>query len=720
MLTDNFINKLESYLPKDEIDKIIQAFDFAEKAHEGQKRKSGHDFIIHPVEVATHLARLELDPTVIIAGLLHDVIEDTTFNSTDIENNFGNEVSNIVSSLTKLTADENNLIENIDQKNMRRFLVSVAKDVRVMIIKLADRLHNVETLRYLDPEKRKKIAQETLTIHAPLAQKIGMNDLKWRLEDESFKHLMPDKFKMTKRLISQKRSEREAATKNMISEIESFLEKNNLNAFVTGRPKSLFSVYNKLQRYKQMGRNFSDIEDLIAIRIVVKSKEECYVALGKIHDLWRPIPGSFDDYIASPKENYYQSLHTVVMNENNQKIEFQIRSEKMHKFAEEGVASHWKYKDSIEQEKILENEKDTYWLKDMIDFEKEVLEDSDYLESVSNDILSDKVIVYSPKNQIFTLPIGSTPLDYAYSLHTELGHACQASFINGVLKPLNTTLNNGDTVQIQKSESDKGPNLDWLNDSLGYIKTANAKNKVREWFKKREREENIERGERQILRTIRLSNIDDPDQFLPYLAQNDSYENFAYKVGTGEIGNHKIIELINERQLEETVRKMQSNEELTNKEDNQQNFDSVSSVIIMGEKDSEKKLANCCEPVYGDEIVGYKNTTNDIIIHRIICSRLRTFENTERFKPAAWGHLKNLNPTIVQIDAYDRIGLIRDITDVVWGEKTNLHSINSQEDDKNGTCKIQLTVYTRDLGQIIRLLGKMESIAGVYNVKRKK
>ena len=720
MLTDNFINKLESYLPKDEIDKIIHAFDFAEKAHEGQKRKSGHDFIIHPVEVATHLARLELDPTVIIAGLLHDVIEDTTFNSTDIENNFGNEVSNIVSSLTKLTADENNLIENIDQKNMRRFLVSVAKDVRVMIIKLADRLHNVETLRYLDPEKRKKIAQETLTIHAPLAQKIGMNDLKWRLEDESFKHLMPDKFKMTKRLISQKRSEREAATKNMISEIESFLEKNNLNAFVTGRPKSLFSVYNKLQRYKQMGRNFSDIEDLIAIRIVVKSKEECYIALGKIHDLWRPIPGSFDDYIASPKENYYQSLHTVVMNENNQKIEFQIRSEKMHKFAEEGVASHWKYKDSIEQEKILENEKDTYWLKDMIDFEKEVLEDSDYLDSVSNDILSDKVIVYSPKNQIFTLPIGSTPLDYAYSLHTELGHACQASFINGVLKPLNTTLNNGDTVQIQKSESDKGPNLDWLNDSLGYIKTANAKNKVREWFKKREREENIERGERQILRTIRLSNIDDPDQFLPYLAQNDSYENFAYKVGTGEIGNHKIIDLINERQLEETVRKMQSNEELTNKEDNQQNFDSVSSVIIMGEKDSEKKLANCCEPVYGDEIVGYKNTTNDIIIHRIICSRLRTFENTERFKPAAWGHLKNLNPTIVQIDAYDRIGLIRDITDVVWGEKTNLHSINSQEDDKNGTCKIQLTVYTRDLGQIIRLLGKMESIAGVYNVKRKK
>ncbi len=720
MLTDNFINKLESYLPKDEIDKIIHAFDFAEKAHEGQKRKSGHDFIIHPVEVATHLARLELDPTVIIAGLLHDVIEDTTFNSTDIENNFGNEVSNIVSSLTKLTADENNLIENIDQKNMRRFLVSVAKDVRVMIIKLADRLHNVETLRYLDPEKRKKIAQETLTIHAPLAQKIGMNDLKWRLEDESFKHLMPDKFKMTKRLISQKRSEREAATKNMISEIESFLEKNNLNAFVTGRPKSLFSVYNKLQRYKQMGRNFSDIEDLIAIRIVVKSKEECYIALGKIHDLWRPIPGSFDDYIASPKENYYQSLHTVVMNKNNQKIEFQIRSEKMHKFAEEGVASHWKYKDSIEQEKILENEKDTYWLKDMIDFEKEVLEDSDYLDSVSNDILSDKVIVYSPKNQIFTLPIGSTPLDYAYSLHTELGHACQASFINGVLKPLNTTLNNGDTVQIQKSESDKGPNLDWLNDSLGYIKTANAKNKVREWFKKREREENIERGERQILRTIRLSNIDDPDQFLPYLAQNDSYENFAYKVGTGEIGNHKIIDLINERQLEETVRKMQSNEKIANKEDNQQNFDSVSSVIIMGEKDSEKKLANCCEPVYGDEIVGYKNTTNDIIIHRIICSRLRTFENTERFKPAAWGHLKNLNPTIVQIDAYDRIGLIRDITDVVWGEKTNLHSINSQEDHKNGTCKIQLTVYTRDLGQIIRLLGKMESIAGVYNVKRKK
>ena len=720
MLTDNFINKLESYLPKDEIENIIQAFDFAKEAHHGQKRKSGHDFIIHPVEVATHLARLELEPTVIIAGLLHDVIEDTKYKSKDIEEKFGPEVSKIVLSLTKLTTDENNLIENIDQKNMRRFLVSVAKDVRVMIIKLADRLHNVETLKYLDPEKRKKIARETLSIHAPLAQKIGMNDLKWRLEDESFKHLMPDKFKMTKRLISQKRSEREAATINMISEIDNFLKNNDLIANVTGRPKNLYSVYNKLQRYKQMGRNFSDIEDLIAIRIVVKSKEECYMALGKIHDLWRPIPGSFDDYIASPKENYYQSLHTVVMNENNQKIEFQIRSEKMHKFAEEGVASHWKYKDSIEQEKIDNDAKDTYWLKDMIDFEKEVIDDSDYLDSVNNDILSDKVIVYSPKNQIFTLPIGSTPLDYAYSLHTDLGHACQASFINGILKPLNTTLNNGDTVQIQKSENDKGPNLDWLNDSLGYLKSSNAKNKVREWFKKREREENIDRGEKQILRTIRLSNIENPDQFLPYLAQNDTFENFAYKVGTGDIGNHKIIELINERQLEETVRKIQNNEDGNNKETSKQNYDSVSSVVIMGEKDSEKKLANCCEPVYGDEIVGYKNTSNDIIIHRIICSRLRTFENTERFKPAAWGHLKNLNPTIVQIEAYDRIGLIRDITDVVWGEKTNLHSINSQEDDKNGTCKIQLTVYTRDLGQIIRLLGKMESIAGVYNVKRKK
>ena len=719
MYTDNLINKLESYLPNSEVKNIIEAYNFAEIAHKGQKRKSGHDFIIHPVEVASHLARLELDPTVIIAGLLHDVIEDTKFKSKDIEDKFGKDVSGIVTSLTKLTADENTLIENLDQKNMRRFLVSVAKDVRVMIIKLADRLHNVETLKYLEEEKRKKIAKETLSIHAPLAQKIGMNDLKWRLEDESFKYLMPDKFKMTKRLISQKRSEREVATKNMISEIELFLEKGNLKAEVTGRPKSLFSIYNKLQRYKQMGRNFSDIEDLIAIRIVVKSKKNCYLALGRIHDLWRPIPGSFDDYIASPKENYYQSLHTVVMNNENQKIEFQIRSEKMHKFAEEGVASHWKYKDSIELEKNLLSQKDTYWLKDMIDLEKDVLEDSEYLESINNDILSDKVIVYSPKNQIFTLPIGSTPLDYAYSLHTELGHTCQAAFINGVLKPLNTTLNNGDTVQIQKSDNEKGPNLDWLNETLGFIKTTNAKNKVKEWFKKRERNENIERGEKQILRTLRLSNIESPDQFLPYLAQNDSYENFAYKVGTGDIGDQKIIDLINQRQLEETVRKIQTNED-ENGNELSKTYDPLSSVIIMGQKKLEKKLANCCEPVYGDEIVGYKNSTNDIVIHRIICSRLRTFENTDRFMPAVWGHLKNLNPTIVQIEAYDRIGLIRDITDVVWSEKTNLHSINSSEDDKNGTCKIQLTVYTRDLGQIIRLLGKMESIAGVYNVKRKK
>ena len=717
MYTDNLINKIESYLPNQEVSKIIGAFEFAKDAHEGQKRKSGHDFIVHPVEVATHLARLELDPTVIISGLLHDVIEDTKINAKDIQNEFGKEISEIVTALTKLTNDENNLIQNVDQKNMRRFLVSMAKDVRVIIIKLADRLHNVETLEYLDLDKRKKIAKETLSIHAPLAQKIGMNDLKWRLEDESFKHLMPDKFKMTKRLISQKREEREITTQKMINQINNHLNMFNIKAEVTGRPKNLYSVYNKLQRYKQLGRNFSDIEDLIAIRVVVKRKEDCYIVLGKIHDLWRPIAGSFDDYIASPKENYYQSLHTVVMNESNQKIEFQIRSEKMHNFAEQGVASHWKYKDSIEESKSENFSKDTYWLKDMMDFENEIIEDSEYLESINNDILSDKVIVYSPKNDIFTLPIGSTPLDYAYSLHTDLGHSCQASFINGALKPLNTKLNNGDTVQIQKSEDLSGPELDWLNDSLGYLRTANAKNKVKAWFKKRERNENIERGERQILRTVRLSNIEDSEIIMPKIIENDSYENFAYKVGTGEISNQKIIDIINKQQLEETVRKMNLVDE---KVEESIEHNPASSVLIMGEDNIEKKIANCCNSVYGDEIVGYKNSSNEIVIHRIMCSRLRNLEHTNRFLPAAWGHSKELAPTTVLIEAYDRVGLIRDITDVVWGEKTNIHSINSQEDDTNGTCKIQLTVYTRDLGQIIRLLGKMESTPGVYKVRRVK
>ena len=717
MYTDNLINKIESYLPNEEVSKIIGAFEFAKDAHEGQKRKSGHDFIVHPVEVATHLARLELDPTVIISGLLHDVIEDTKINAKDIQNEFGKEISEIVTALTKLTNDENNLIQNVDQKNMRRFLVSMAKDVRVIIIKLADRLHNVETLEYLDLDKRKKIAKETLSIHAPLAQKIGMNDLKWRLEDESFKHLMPDKFKMTKRLISQKREEREITTQKMINQINNHLDMFNIKAEVTGRPKNLYSVYNKLQRYKQLGRNFSDIEDLIAIRVVVKRKEDCYIVLGKIHDLWRPIAGSFDDYIASPKENYYQSLHTVVMNESNQKIEFQIRSEKMHNFAEQGVASHWKYKDSIEESKSENFSKDTYWLKDMMDFENEIIEDSEYLESVNNDILSDKVIVYSPKNDIFTLPIGSTPLYYAYILHTDLGHSCQASFINGALKPLNTKLNNGDTVQIQKSEDLSGPELDWLNDSLGYLRTANAKNKVKAWFKKRERNENIERGERQILRTVRLSNIEDSEIIMPKIIENDSYENFAYKVGTGEISNQKIIDVINKQQLKETVRKMNLVDE---KVEESIEHNPASSVLIMGEDNIEKKIANCCNAVYGDEIVGYKNSSNEIVIHRIMCSRLRNLEHTNRFLPAAWGHSKELAPTTVLIEAYDRVGLIRDITDVVWGEKTNIHSINSQEDDTNGTCKIQLTVYTRDLGQIIRLLGKMESTPGVYKVRRVK
>ena len=714
MITDNLYNKLNSYLPEEEIIKIKQAFKFANKAHRGQKRKSGHDFIVHPVEVAYHLARLELEPNVIVAGLLHDVIEDTNTTNKEIEKKFGMEVSKLVSSLTKLNITEDNINEHVEKKNLRNFLVSMAEDVRVAIIKLADRLHNVETLQYLDKEKREKIAKETLSIHAPIAEKIGMNDFKWRLEDESFKYLMPNEFKLTSRLIKQKREEREIATKTMISQIEERLNAENIPVSVSGRPKHLFSVHNKLQRYKQLGRNFSDIEDLIAIRIVVKNTKECYLVLGIIHELWRPVTGSFDDYISSPKDNFYQSLHTVVINDQSQKIEFQIRTDNMHLYAEDGMASHWKYKNTLHN-----NNKDLYhdinWTQNLLEWETEIVEDSEYLESVNNDILSDKVIVNSPKNEVFTLPIGSTPLDYAYRLHTDLGHNCQAAFVNGILVPLNKKLNNGDTVQIQKSDLDNGPSLDWLNESLGFIATANARNKVKSWFKKRERTENIKRGEEQILSNIRLSNIETSEININDFFDKESLENFAYRVGTGEVNNEEIINLINQRQAQETVKKININ---NNSENNEEIYDPLSSIVVMGGKDLQNKIANCCEPVYGDEIVGYKLSSNEVIIHRIMCSKLRNRENTNRFLVALWGHTKQLAPTKVMIEAYDRMGLIRDITDVVWGEKTNLHSINSSEDNQNGTCKIQLTVYTRDLGQIIRLLGKMEKTPGVYKVSR--
>ena len=714
MITDNLYNKLNSYLPEEEMIKIKKAFKFANKAHGGQKRKSGHDFIVHPVEVAYHLARLELEPNVIVAGLLHDVIEDTNITSKEIEKKFGIEVSKLVNSLTKLNITEDNVNEHLENKNLRNFLVSMAEDVRVAIIKLADRLHNVETLQYLDKEKREKIAKETLSIHAPIAEKIGMNDFKWRLEDESFKYLMPKEFKLTSRLIKQKREEREIATKKMISQIEERLCTENISVSVSGRPKHLFSVHNKLQRYKQLGRNFSDIEDLIAIRIIVKDTKECYLVLGIIHELWRPVTGSFDDYISSPKDNFYQSLHTVVINDQSQKIEFQIRTDIMHLYAEDGMASHWKYKSTL-HDKNKDLYHDINWTQNLLEWETEIVEDSEYLESVNNDILSDKVIVNSPKNEVFTLPIGSTPLDYAYRLHTDLGHNCQAAFVNGTLVPLNRKLNNGDTVQIQKSDLDNGPNLDWLNESLGFIATANARNKVKNWFKKRERTENIKRGEEQILSNIRLSNIETSEININDFFDKESFENYAYKVGTGEVNNEEIINLINQQQAKETVKKININNKGKNDEEI---FDPLSSIVVMGGKNLQNKIANCCEPVYGDEIVGYKLSSKEVIIHRIMCSQLRNRENTNRFLVAAWGHSKQLTPTKVMIEAYDRMGLIRDITDVVWGEKTNLHSINSSEDNQNGTCKIQLTVYTRDLGQIIRLLGKMEKTPGVYKVSR--
>ena len=468
------------------------------------------------------------------------------------------------------------------------------------------------------------------------------------------------------------------------------------------------NVWNKGVSYKRQ----LEIYQWLLFKRGFQVSKDCYLVLGVIHELWRPVTGSFDDYISSPKDNLYQSLHTVVINDQGQKIEFQIRTDAMHLYAEDGMASHWKYKNTLH-----DNNKDLYhdinWTQNLLEWETEIVEDSEYLESVNNDILSDKVIVNSPKNEVFTLPIGSTPLDYAYRLHTDLGHSCQAAFVNGVLVPLNKKLNNGDTVQIQKSDLDNGPSLDWLNENLGFIATANARNKVKSWFKKRERTENIKRGKDQILSNIRLSNIETSEININDFIDKDSFETFAYKVGTGEVNNEEIINLINQQQAQETVKKINSKSK-----NNEEKYDPISSIVVMGGKDFQNKIANCCEPVYGDEIVGYKLSSNEVIIHRIMCSQLRNRENTNRFLVAAWGHSKQLTPTKVMIEAYDRMGLIRDITDVVWGEKTNLHSINSSEDNQNGTCKIQLTVYTRDLGQIIRLLGKMEKTPGVYKVSR--
>jgi GTP pyrophosphokinase len=707
-----------AYLPEERVAFVRRAYEFAAKAHEGQTRLSGEPYIIHPTETASYLAELQLDATTLAAALLHDVMEDCDVTFQEIEGEFGADVAKLVDGVTKLNKldlasaallnggdGSGRQSEGSDlAASLRKMLVAMAQDLRVVLIKLADRLHNMRTLQAHTPERRRAIAQETLDIYAPLAHRLGMWDIKWRLEDMSFHHLEPAKYKEISRLLAQRRDERERYIANVREVLTQALKKVGLRPQVTGRAKHIYSVYRKMQAYAAQGKDFDDIHDLFALRIKVKEKSDCYVALGVIHGLWDPLPGQVDDYVAKPKENGYQSLHTIVMGPQGMPLEVQIRTEEMHQIAEYGIAAHWRYKEGKGQDNPFEQQ--MTWLRQLLEWQREDTGAEEFLENVKTDILPDQVFVYTPKGDITELPSGSTSIDFAYHVHTDLGHRCIGAKVNGKLVALDTPLKNGDTVEILTSKVARGPSLDWLNPNSGYVHSATARGRIRTWFRRQERGANIQRGRDLLTRELRRLSLNPSEEELAKLFHMDSVDDFQAALGSGGITINQLVARL-------TLRP----EHRIPEEYTPPATGPASGVEVLGAGDLLTSLARCCSPLPGDDIVGFITRTRGITVHRRDCRNIANEDEPERLIRVDWGATKSLHPVRISIEAWDRVGLLRDITAMVSGDKINIASMVTREND-DGTATVQLTVFTTGVSQLSRLFTKLEEIQGVASVTR--
>ncbi len=702
-------SKIQQYLPAEKVSLVEEAFLYAKKAHDGQLRKSGEPYVEHPLEAALILAELQMDANTLAAALLHDVCENCDIPVSEIESKFGAEIARLVDGVTKLSklswSEDSVAASEAQVENLRKMLVAMAEDLRVVFIKLADRLHNMRTLYALSEAKQRRIAQETLEIYAPLAHRLGIWEVKWQLEDLSFRYLEPGSYREVVELLAARRAKREAYIERVIKILREEFDRVGLKAKISGRPKHIYSIYQKMTRYANLGKDFDDIHDLLALRVLVDSVTDCYGAVGTIHSLWRPLPEEFDDFIANPHPNGYQSLHTSVMSLEMTPLEIQVRTHDMHRIAEYGVAAHWRYKEGEKKDANFENS--MAWLRQLVEWHRELSGAEDFLESVKTDILIDQVFVYTPKGEIKDLPKGATPLDFAYRIHTELGHRCIGAKVNGRLVSLSYQLKNGDVVEVMTTRTEKAPSRDWLNPHLGYIKTSHAREKIRQWFKKQERAENIERG-REILDKelrhlgVKLSIRDELAKMLKY----DNIDDFLFAIGYGGISAHQIALKLAVQQEQPRVPS-----------------ETVSArgpapvVKVLGVGDMLTNLAQCCHPVLGDKIIGYVTRSRGVTIHRQDCVNVVNEQEKERLIKVEWGQTDALYPVSVQVDAMDRVGLVRDVSAIVAEEKVNILTMNLSNHD-DGTISIFLTLEMKGLAQLSRLLSKIEAVRGTTGVFR--
>lgn len=718
-----FMDYVHSYLGDDECDQIMKAFTLADKAHEGQFRASGEPYIMHPLAVAEILAHLQIDHITLIAALLHDVVEDTEYTKEDIEKLFGAEVAFLVDGVTKLNQFQYETKEDRQMENYRKMILAMAKDVRVVVIKLGDRLHNMRTLKHMRSDKQKRIAKETLEIFAPLAHRLGIFNVKWELEDLSFRYLEPDKYYNLVDQMKQKRQAREDIVNDTMEQLTKALGEAGIKADIKGRPKHFYSIYKKM---KKDNRDLSQIYDLLAVRVIVDTVPDCYAVLGIAHSIWKPLPYRFKDYISMPKSNMYQSLHTTVIGTMGQPVEIQIRTWEMHRVSEYGVAAHWRYK---EGNKGADKEFDqkVAWLRQVLEWQ-DTSNPKELVNALKLDVFSGEVFVFTPKGDVVKLPIGSVPLDFAYRVHTDVGHRCVGAKVNGKIVPLDYTLQNGDIVDIITSKTGK-PSLDWLN----IVGSSESKNKIRNWFKRENKEENIEKGLEALEREAKRLNYSWKElccdnriqQVVKQLKSNTENELYA-ACGYGGIPVStvllRLVELYKKSKEHEDARK--TTEQIIEKLKVQgaKKAKNGTGVLVKGEPGVMVRMAKCCNPVPGDDIIGYITRGRGVSVHRSDCTSLgHTPEDLERMIEVSWDEASSESFHVgIDIQAYDRSGILMEVMAVLSELKITITNMNAKVLENTKNVMINIVVEIRDISQLDFVMTKLRRIREVYTVQRSK
>ena len=718
-----FMEYIHTYLTDDECNQVLKAFELADKAHEGQLRASGEPYIMHPLAVADILAHLQIDHITLMAALMHDVVEDTSYSKEDLEEMFGSEVAFLVDGVTKLNQFQYETKEDRQMENYRKMILAMAKDVRVVVIKLGDRLHNMRTLKHMRSDKQKRIAKETLEIFAPLAHRLGIFNVKWELEDLSFRYLEPEKYYNLVDQMKQKRQAREDIVNDTMSQLTKALGEAHIKADIKGRPKHFYSIYKKM---KKDNRDLSQIYDLLAVRVIVDTIPDCYAVLGIAHSLWKPLPYRFKDYISMPKSNMYQSLHTTVIGTMGQPVEIQIRTWEMHRVSEYGVAAHWRYKEGNKNGDKDFDQK-VAWLRQVLEWQ-DTSNPTELVNALKLDVFSGEVFVFTPKGDVVKLPIGSVPLDFAYRVHTDVGHRCVGAKVNGKIVPLDYTLQNGDIVDIITSKTGR-PSLDWLN----IVGSSESKSKIRNWFKRENKAENIEKGLEALEKEAKRLNYNWKElitdnrlqQVTKQLKACTEEEMFA-ACGYGGIPVStvllRLIELY--KKSKEAEESKHSTEQIIEKLKAQgpKTTKNGTGVLVKGEAGVMVRMAKCCSPVPGDDIIGYITRGRGVSIHRSDCTSLgHTPEDLERMIEVSWDGSSGESFHVgIDIQAYDRNGLLMEVMAVLSELKITITNINAKVQEDTKTVSINVVVDIRDISQLDFVMTKLRRIREVYTVQRSK